>query len=264
MRKIILFLVFGLGILSGSFTNFEDKRTKLDTIVIDAGHGGSDPGCHGAISNEKDVSLAVALELGAIINEYLPDVKVIFTRDKDEFMKLNDRAMLANNKKADLFVSIHCNSGNPVAFGTETYTMGIHNSTGTTQNFDEVAKRENDVILLEDDYKENYDGFDPSSPMTYILLAQYKQAYHNNSINLATKIEHQFKSRVGRHSRGVKQKGLWVLWKSYMPSVLIELGFLTNKNEEYYLNNKVNQSYMASGIFRAIRDYKEEIEQNNN
>ncbi len=266
MRKIIVSLLFGFCLLAGSFVPSGEKRATIKSIVIDAGHGGTDPGCNGKSSTEAEVALAVALELGRILEENLPDVEVIYTRKTDTFVKLNDRAEIANNKKADLFISIHCNSASSAAYGTETYTMGIHNSTGTTKNFDEVAKRENNVILLENDYEETYEnydvenGFDRSSPMMQILIANYQKAYSENSINLATKIENQFTSRVGRHSRGVKQKGLWVLWKSYMPSVLVELGFLTNRNEEKYLNDEVNRTYMASGIFRAIRDYKEDIE----
>lgn len=239
-----------------SFTPLEIKKYAIRTIVIDAGHGGKDPGCHGKESEEADVALNVALELGRIIKENLPDVKVIYTRDKDYFVELHERAKIANQKGADLFISIHCNSGPTNAFGTETYTMGLHTSDG---NLD-VAKRENAVVLKEDNYIANYDGFDPNSPEAHILFSLYQNAHIENSLRIAKKIEDQFKLRVNRHSRGVKQAGLLVLWKTAMPSVLIELGFLTNSSEELYLGKKENQVLMASGIYRAFKEYKKEIE----
>ena len=262
-KKIFILTFLSTLLVFSSFTALDNKDLKVDKIVIDAGHGGKDPGCHGKKSKEAQVSLEVALQLKDLINEYLPDVKVILTRDKNTFVELHDRAGIANKNDADLFISIHCNSGVSAAYGTETYTMGLHNSTGSSGNLDEVTKRENSVILLEDDHAENYDGFDPNSPMSYILMANYQSAYNEKSIRLAQLVEKQFKERVGRKSRGVKQKGLLVLWKSYMPSVLVELGFLTNKEEENFLNDELGQVYMASAIFRAFRDYKNEIESGN-
>lgn len=242
-----------------SFTTLETKEYKLQTVVIDAGHGGKDPGCLGTSAEEADVALAVALELGRIINENLPDVKVIYTRNKDVFVELHDRAAIANKANADLFISIHCNSGPHHVHGTETYTMGLHTSEG---NLD-VAKRENSVILQEEKYLEKYDGFDPNSPEAHILFSLYQNAYIENSLKFASKVEHQFKERVGRASRGVKQAGLLVLWKTTMPAALIEIGFLTNPKEEKYLNDKVNQVYIASGIYRALKEYKQELESMN-
>lgn len=242
-----------------SFTPLEKKQYKVQTVVIDAGHGGKDPGCHGKKTEEADVALDVALELGRIINENLPDVKVIYTRDKDRFVELHDRAGIANKANADLFVSIHCNSGPSHVHGTETYTMGLHSSEGNL----EVAKRENSVILQESDYKENYDGFDPNSPEGHILFSLFQHAFIEQSLTFAQKIEEQFKSRVGRSSRGVKQAGLLVLWKTTMPSALVEIGFLTNPQEETYLLNKTNQVYIASAIYRALKEYKQDIESTN-
>ena len=260
--------IFGLTFLSSllvlsAYSPLDNKDLKVDKIVIDAGHGGKDPGCHGKKSKEAHVSLAVALKLRDIIHEYLPNVEVVMTRDNNTFVELHDRAGIANKNDADLFISIHCNSGVSAAYGTETYTMGLHNSTGSSGNLDEVTKRENSVILLEDDHAENYAGFDPNSPMSYILMANYQSAYNDKSIRMAEMVETQFKERVGRRSRGVKQKGLLVLWKSYMPSVLVELGFLTNQKEENFLNDELGQVYMASAIFRAFRDYKIEVESGN-
>ncbi|GAA4305031.1 hypothetical protein GCM10023183_18830 [Nibribacter koreensis] len=229
---------------------------KVRTVVIDAGHGGKDIGCNGKSAYEKHVALAVALKLGKQIEEGNPDVKVVYTRKDDTFVELIDRAGIANKNHADLFISIHCNAGPSAAFGTETYTMGLHTSTGNLA----VAKRENSVILQEENYKENYGGFNPNSPQSHILFSLYQSAYIDNSLRFAQKVERQFKTKLGRSSRGVKQAGFLVLWKSAMPSALIEIGFLTNPAEEKFLNDNTNQSYMASGIYRAFKEYKQELE----
>lgn len=242
-----------------SFTTLETKQYKVQTVVIDAGHGGKDPGCHGQKVREAYVALDVALELGRIIQENLPDVKVIYTRDTDNFVELHDRAAIANKANADLFVSIHCNSGPEQVEGTETFTMGLHTSQGNL----EVAKRENSVILHEANYKANYDGFDPNSPEAHILFSLYQHAYIDNSLKFAQYVQEQFERRVGRENRGVKQAGLLVLWKTTMPSALIEIGFLTNPEEEKYLVNKTNQVYIASAIYRALKEYKQEVESSN-
>ena len=229
--------------------------------MIDAGHGGRDTGTTGRFSKEKEIALEIALELGKTIKRYLKDVEVVYTRTDDSFPSLVDRADLANKNGADLFISIHCNSApySSRVYGTETYVMGLDKVAGNL----EVAKRENRVILLEENYAENYEGFDPNSPESHILFSLYQNAYLDNSLRLAQKIEHQFKTRAGRRSRGVKQAPFWVLWKTSMPSVLVETGYLSNPNEEKDLNDKLKQSYIASGIFRAFRDYKQEIEAGN-
>ncbi|AKQ44651.1 N-acetylmuramoyl-L-alanine amidase [Rufibacter radiotolerans] len=255
MKNIVSLSVFAF-LLFTSFTTFERKDVRIRTIVIDAGHGGKDTGCNGASAREKEIALKVALQLGELIETNLPDVKVIFTRKNDTFVELIDRAGIANKNHADLFVSIHCNSGPSNAFGTETYTMGLHKSSGNLA----VATRENSVILQEDNYEKKYNGFNPSSPQSHILFSLYQSAYLDNSLRFAQKVEQQFKHKVGRSSRGVKQAGFLVLWKSAMPSTLIEIGFLTNPKEEQFLNDKTNQSYMASGIYRAFKEYKQELE----
>lgn len=230
---------------------------KVKTVVIDAGHGGHDPGTHGQFSKEKDVALEVALLLGKYINEYLPDVKVIYTRSSDKFIELEERAQIANRNKADVFISVHANAvSRNTVYGTETYVMGPHRSD---DNLD-VAKRENSVILQEEDYEERYQGFDPNSPESHILFSLTQGAYIENSLYLASKIEDQFGKRAGRRSRGVKQAGFWVLWRTAMPSVLVEIGYLTNPKEEKELNDDSIQANIASGIFRAFRDYKNDIE----
>ena len=256
MKKRLIVLSLSFIPVFYSFKLPAQTSYKLKTIVIDAGHGGKDPGCSGKFSKEKHVALEVALELGRIIEENLPGVKVIYTRKTDKFIELHERANIANRNNADLFVSIHCNAGPHYFRGSETYAMGLHKTQG---NLD-VAIRENESILQEENYLDNYEGFDPSSTEGYILFSLMQNAYLDNSLNIASKIEHQFKNRVNRHSRGVKQAGFLVLWKTSMPSILIELGFLTNDNEEVFLNNKKNQVYMASGIYRAIKAYKMELE----
>ena len=257
MKNFITVSFLALFFVLCSFTPLERRKAyKLRTVVIDAGHGGKDVGCSGKASHEADIALKLALELGGLIEKNMPDVNVIYTRKTDVFVELIDRAGIANKSNANLFISIHCNSGPSTAYGTETYTMGPHVSEGNLN----VAKRENAVILKEDNYQEKYDGFNPNSPQSHILFALHQSAYIDNSLRFAQKLEHQFKHRVGRSSRGVKQAGFLVLWKSAMPSVLIETGFLTNPQEEKYLNDKSGQTYMASGMYRAFREYKEELE----
>lgn len=260
LKNILLVSLLSLVFLLGSFTTVGRTEYRLKKVVIDAGHGGKDPGTHGSFSNEKDIALKIALELGETIKKYLPEVEVIYTREDDTFIELIDRADIANKNGADLFISIHCNAiSNPYTKGTETWVMGL----GTSEANLEVAKRENSVILLEEDYETKYEGFDPNSPESHILFSLYQSAYLENSLNLASKIEQQFKERVGRKSRGVKQAGFVVLYKSSMPSVLVETGFLTHAEEEKQLNDPTWQSYIASGIYRAFRDYKHEMDQMN-
>jgi N-acetylmuramoyl-L-alanine amidase len=230
---------------------------KLETIVIDPGHGGRDLGTSGKKTKEKDIALKISLKLGAYIEKNLPDVKVIYTRKDDRYVALDERAEMANRQKAQLFICIHANSlpGAP-AYGTETYVMGLHKDKG---NF-EVAKRENEVILMDENYQERYEGFDPKSPESYILFTLSQSAYHESSLKFAQKLEAQFKTKAGRYSRGVKQAGFLVLWSTSMPSVLIETGFLSNSKEEGFLATDAGQELMASGIYRAFKEYKTEIE----
>lgn len=242
-----------------SFTNIIhfDKTYQIKTIVIDAGHGGHDTGCKGVESLEKDVALSIALKAGKYIEDNFPEVKVIYTRSDDTFIELIERANIANNAKADLFISVHCNANESTKpFGTETYAMGLHVSEANLK----VAQRENSAILLEDDYKQNYEGFDPKSPEAYIMFSLYQNANLDKSLNLASKVQSQFEGRLQRTSRGVKQAGFLVLYKTTMPSILIETGFLTNREEEKYMVKEENQYYLASAIFRAFREYKEEME----
>ncbi len=257
MRNIAILLGITTVLILASFNTVGLRDYKIDKIVIDPGHGGRDPGTSGSLSKEKNIALPIALELKRIINENIPDVEVILTRKTDSFPTLNDRADLANELGADLFISVHANwVSNPNIYGTETYVMGVQN---TGRNF-EVAKRENSVILLEENYEEEYNGFDPEVPESYILLSLTQSAFQERSLQLASKIEKQFETRVGRRSRGVKQSSLYLLWRTTMPSVLVEVGYLSNPKEEKELNDPLNQVYIASGIYRAFRDYKKEIE----
>ncbi|MFT7033596.1 MAG: N-acetylmuramoyl-L-alanine amidase [Cyclobacteriaceae bacterium] len=257
MKNIMSLLVLSTALVFISFNNVGVRDYRVNKIVIDAGHGGRDPGTHGSFSNEKDIALKIALETGRIIKENLPGVEVIYTRDKDSYPSLAQRAELANKNGADLFVSIHCNwLSRPDYHGTETYVMGLKMNEA---NF-EVAKRENSVITLVENAQDEYDGFDPTSPESYILFSLYQSAFRNNSLLMAQNVENQFKTRVGRKSRGVKEAGFWVLYKTAMPSILIETGYLSNAKEERDLNDPLQQTYIASGIYRAFRDYKKDLE----
>ena len=235
-----------------------DPEFKVDVVVIDAGHGGKDSGTRGDKTLEKDVALKIALKVGGYIEKNIPGVKVIYTRKDDRYIALDERAAIANKAKADLFICIHANSmpKGRRAIGTETYVMGLHKDEG---NF-EVAKRENSVILYDKNYKTRYEDFDPDSPESYILFSLTQSAYHESSLLFARKVEEQFKLRAGRSSRGVKQAGFLVLWKTTMPSVLIETGFLSDSTEEKFLASQAGQELLASGIYRAFKEYKSELE----
>ncbi|MGF7216886.1 N-acetylmuramoyl-L-alanine amidase [Spirosoma lacussanchae] len=233
---------------------------RLRTIVLDAGHGGKDPGTHGRYAKEKTINLELILQLGRKIKANHPDVRVIYTRVSDHFVDLYERGAIANRNRADLFISIHCNaspSSNRV-YGTETYTLGLHR---TQSNLD-VARRENAVILQEKNYQQTYKGFNPNSPLATIMLANYQHAFMESSINFAEKVERSFRRNADRKSNGVKQAGFIVLWKTTMPSVLIESGYLTNPAEELYLKSDEGQKTMVNAIYKAFEQYKEEIEAN--
>lgn len=236
-----------------SLTVFSQSDCKF-VIILDAGHGGKDPGnsYHGFV--EKKIALETTLKLEKYLQKD-PDIQIVYTRKKDVFVKLEDRPNIANKADANLFVSIHCNSvKNQEPFGTETFVMGLARSDTNL----EIAKNENSVILLEKGYKETYKGFDPKNPETLIGLKILQEEYLNRSISLASKIENNFTKKLNRKSRGIKQTPLWVLDAAYMPSVLVELGFLSNNEEGLYLNSEVGQNNMAEAIADAIISYKKE------
>lgn len=225
---------------------------KIRTLVIDAGHGGKDPGALGSSEKEKNVTLAIAQELKRILKENLPKLEVILTRDDDTFLPLHKRAKHAESHDADFFISIHCNSSrNTSASGSETYVLGMHKHDAHL----DMIMDENKTILLEDDYEHQYEGFDPTSVDAFIFFQFLANVHLEQSQILAHKVQRQFKERVGRKSRGVKQAGFLVLWKASRPSILIETGFISNKDEEKFLKSKTGQTYMASAIYRAIKDY---------
>jgi N-acetylmuramoyl-L-alanine amidase len=260
-RKFVFhfILIFLTNIVWAQEINHEEDN-KIHTVVIDPGHGGKDSGAQGKISKEKDIVLAIGLKLGKYIEDNLPEVKVIYTRKTDEFIPLYRRAEIANENKADLFISIHANS-NPSSepTGTSSHVLGLHRAN---ENF-EVAKRENSVIFYEDDYTSRYENFDPNSPESYIAFSLMQFVYLDQSINFADMIQSQFRERVKRKDRGVVQQGLLVLAQTSMPGVLIETGFISNPTEEQFLNSDEGQDYIASAIFRAFRDYKIDIESKN-
>ena len=232
--------------------SFSQSNTKF-TVILDAGHGGKDPGnsYHGFV--EKEIALKTALKLEKFLIK--ENIKVIHTRKTDVFIELADRPKKANSSHANLFISIHCNSvKNPIPFGSETFVIGL---TRSNRNL-EIAKQENSVILLEKNHKQTYKGFDPKNPETLIGLKMMQEDYLDRSIVLASKIESNFKNDLKRKSRGIKQGPLWVLDAAYMPSVLIELGFLSNRKEGTYLNSNSGQEAMAKAIAAAIIDYKKE------
>ncbi len=251
------FLYFIWFLLFNVYPQTAYSQYKVKTIVIDAGHGGKDPGAIGKKSQEKSITLAIALKVGEYIEQNLKGVNVIYTRKKDVFIELFKRAEVANKNKADVFISIHVNSNtNSKPTGTSTYVMGLHKSEDNL----EVAKIENAVILKEDGYKENYNGFDPSSPESYIMLSLLQNAHLEQSLTLAAKVQDQFRDRAGRKDGGVKQAGLVVLWNATMPAILVETGFISNATEEKYLMTDEGQSIIASAIYRAFKEYKAEIE----
>lgn len=226
------------------------------TLVIDAGHGGKDAGALGYISKEKSINLAVALAFGKLVEQNCPDVKVVYTRKTDVFVELDERANIANRKKADLFISIHTNSTaagktGTQARGTETYTLGMHNAAANLA----VAMRENSVITLENNYEERYEGFDPNSSESYIIFELMQDTHMKQSIELAGLIQNQFATYAGRVNRGVHQAGLLVLRNTSMPSVLVELGYINNKSEEVFLNSADGVAKLSRAIFNAFKTY---------
>ena len=232
---------------------------KIRKVVLDAGHGGKDPGCHGNHTREKEVALSIVLDLGKKIRAHYPDVEVIYTRDSDVFIPLNERAAIANRNKADLFISVHCNyiGIRNRATGSETYVLGLHRAE---DNLD-VAKRENSSILLEDDFEKTYEGFDPYSAEGHIILSMFQNAHLQQSIQLATYVENSFKRLSRIPSRGVKQAGFLVLRETTMPSILIETGFLSADADENYLMKKESQEEVADAILKAFGNYKKEVEE---
>ncbi|MDP1622325.1 MAG: N-acetylmuramoyl-L-alanine amidase [Bacteroidales bacterium] len=239
---ILLFLIL-------PWSLYAQRTGVIRTVVIDAGHGGHDPGAIGQRAKEKDINLAVALKLGNLIRNSHKDVRVIYTRDKDVFVELYRRAGIANAAKADLFISIHCNANkNRTLKGAETYVMGLHRSQANLN----IAKFENAAILLESDYQSTYDGFDPNTDESYIIFSLNQNSNLDKSTDFAASIQNQMVERVGMNNRGVRQAGFLVLYKTTMPSVLVETGYISNPDEERFLMSAKGQDYIAMAIYRAF------------
>lgn len=260
VKYLLLLFIILLTFTSFTIINYvEEVIVKPFVIMIDPGHGGRDSGTPGTgryKATEKDIALDVSLMLGQKIQKELPNVKVVYTRKTDVFPTLRSRPIAARNKEADLFISIHCNAQpgkKGTANGSETFVLGLSKSKTNL----EVAKRENSVILLEENYEERYESFDPNSPESLIGLIIMQEDYLDQSIQLARYIEDEFIGTAKRRSRGVKQAGFWVLAQTSMPSVLVELGFLTHKKEEDFLNSKNGKKLMTQSLFNAVKKYVE-------
>ncbi len=253
--KKLIFLLFILFVGLQSYTVSAQKTFK---VVLDAGHGGTDPGNSGNGYSEKEIVLKIALEVGRLLKDD-KSIEVIYTRDKDKFIELHERGSIAQKSKANLFVSIHCDAFHKSSvYGAGTFVLGLHEND---RNF-EIAKKENSVILLEDNYKANYDGFDPNSPQAVIGLTLMQEEFLDQSLALASLIQTSFVNDLNRKDRMVKQAGFLVLRNTFMPSVLVETGFLTNKTEGAYLNSKKGQQDMAKSIYNAIKSYKKQFDAN--
>lgn len=259
---IILVMLFAFGSTTFGNSNLKSKDGKaISVVVIDPGHGGKDFGASVGASKEKDIVLEVSKKLGNLIQSSYPEIKIIYTRSNDVFIPLHERANIANRNKADLFISVHVNATQSTGVqGTETFVLGQHRS----QENLEVAKKENSVILLEEDYNTTYEGFDPNSPESYIMFELVQDEYLDQSVMLASDIQNQFRSRANRIDRSVKQAGFLVLRRTTMPSVLVEIGFISNANERTYLTSESGKNELAASIFTAFSEYKKKIEQKSN
>ena len=258
-RTVLIFLIFFLINFPPFLFSQENDFFGFRTIVIDPGHGGKDPGSPGTGRYkiyEKDIALDISLKLGNYIKNNFPEIDVIYTRKKDEFVKLSKRSLIANANDADLFISIHCDAyTNESASGFSTYVMGPHKNDNNLK----IAMRENSSILMEDDFELEYAGFDPNIPESYIALNMYQSKYIGYALDFASKVQNKFQESSSRKNRGVKQAGFLVLSRTTMPSVLIEVGFLTNKIEEDYLISEEGKKEVAKSIFEAFKSYKEAI-----
>jgi N-acetylmuramoyl-L-alanine amidase len=256
LSTVLLFIILAISL--ATFGQLPKEVRQLRTVVIDPGHGGNDPGAVAGDVREKDLVLSVALRLGNMIKNGFPDVTVIYTRSKDVFIPLYERASKAIRSKADVFISIHANYvSQPVVRGTETFTLGLHRS----QENLEVAKKENSVILLEEDYSSNYQGFNPNETESYIMFENMQSEYQSQSIALSANIQEAFTQNIGLTNRGVKQAGFLVLRQTSMPSVLVEIGFISNPSERKFLVSESGKEKISESIYKAFSGYKKMIDQ---
>ena len=259
LSKLLFTSLFGGVFLLATYSLLSFKNQATDsvfTVVLDAGHGGKDPGNRGNGYYEKKIALSIVLKIGEKLKK-TPGVKVVYTRTKDHFVPLSTRASIANKSKADLFVSVHCDAHNSNAYGAGTFVLGLHENN---RNF-RIAQKENSVIFLEKNYEQKYDGFDPNNPESVISLVLMQEEYLDQSIEAAAVIQESFVKNLKRKDRTVKQAGFLVLRNTYMPSVLVETGFLTNKREGAYLNSSKGQREIAAAIAKAILNYKNRLHQ---
>lgn len=257
LLKLFVFAILITGFSGPAFSAEIPPNLDRFVVVLDAGHGGKDSGNIGNGYKEKDIALSIVLKIGKALEKY-DGIDVVYTRDSDVFIPLEKRGKIANDANADLFVSVHCNAHNSQAYGTETFVLGLHRNE---TNF-EVAKRENSVIYLEEDYEITYSDFDINSPESFIGLTIMQEEYLDQSILLADFVQKEFTNKLERKDRGVKQAGFIVLHQTYMPSVLIETGFLTNDHEGAFLNSNSGRDKMATAITNAIIEYSHTINLN--
>ena len=251
MRKLFIVSICLLSFVLSFGTVFAANFT----VTIDAGHGGKDPGAIGSFAKEKNINLAVALKVGKLIESRYGDVRVVYTRKTDVFIPLEERASIANNAHSNLFLCIHTNSSpSPAASGAETYTLGL----AKTQANMNVARRENAVILLEDNYKQKYQGFNPNSTDSYIMFEYMQDKYIDRSVQFASDIQTQFSQKANRADRGVRQAGFWVLHRTSMPAVLVEVGYISNQSEEEFITSESGQQRLAESIVAAFGKFKHE------
>ena len=258
-QRIVIFLFMSCFIWCSNTLFAQESLGKISCICIDAGHGGKDPGAVNGKIKEKDITLAIALKLGKLVEKNYPDMKVVYTRKKDVAVDLRQRGTIANREKAQLFISIHVNKFHkPEVRGVETYVLGLHKSEASLQ----VAMKENEAIHYEEDYSVKYDGFDPNKPESYIMFNFMKNSYLVNSIELATPVQQELVKNLKSVNREVRQAGFIVLMDVGMPAVLIETGFISNTRDLTYLTSDAGQNEMASSIFKAFREYKNKMEKN--
>lgn len=261
ISKILVVAIFS--IICMGMSNLAFAQNKQFTVVIDPGHGGKDPGAIGSTSKEKDIVLGVGKKLGEMIKKNHNDVRIIYTRDTDRFVELNKRAEVANKAHADLFISLHCNALDKrkrSPQGVETFVLGLHRSSDNL----EVAKSENSVILYEQDYTTKYQGFDPNEPESYIMFEFMADQYLQQSVSFATLVQNRLVNNSKRINRNVRQAGFLVLREVGMPSVLVELGYITNADDERFMKSDNGQTSLANSVYLAFKDYKHEYDKKNN
>lgn len=263
MRRIVFILLlvaassYSIGVRAGSGGVSASEKAKLVKVVLDSGHGGKDPGCVSGSVYEKDITLAISKKLGRLIESNFPETEVIYTRSNDVYVELAERGKIANKAGADLFISIHINaSTNSAARGTSTHIMGMDKSGKNL----EITMRENDVVIYEDDYTTKYEGYNPGDPASYIMFSLMQYAHQDQSMMFAQVIQKHFRSNLPMPDRGTTQEPFLVLWRASMPSVLVEVGFISNQTDRTYISSGKGQDEAARSLFNAFSEYKSKVE----